>query len=248
MSKLSQANRNAKTNLEVTTVAHNPWRIQRKTQPKNQTDHSQAAPPTSQSTTPSRSNQNIKTTTQSRQHSQPCQQQLQDITRVRIIGIDPGSRQTGCAIIELQQNQPHLLHCSTLQAKQACFNQRIVSLHQQLQVIIETFQPTEAAVESVFVKLNPQSAIKLGQARGVLLLALAQQHIPIHEYAPRLVKQACCGYGAATKAQIQTIVQQLFKLSKLPASDAADAAAIALCHSQQRRWQQACQLAQQNLS
>ena len=156
----------------------------------------------------------------------------------RIIGIDPGSRQAGCAILEICGSCYNLLSYATLYIKGDRFSQRLTDLHQQVAAIIQRFQPTEAAIEQVFVNINPQSALKLGQARGVLLLALAQQQIPIAEYAPRLVKQACSGYGAASKDQIQSMIQRLFKLPKKPPADAADACAIALCHANQRNWQQ----------
>lgn len=156
----------------------------------------------------------------------------------RIIGIDPGSHLTGCAIIETQAQQQSCLLQTTIRARGAKLSQRLISLAEQLQNIIIEYCPDEAAIEQVFVKLNPQSALVLGHARGALLLTLSNQQIPIAQYAPRAVKKAAVGYGAATKNQIQQMMQQLFKLDTIPQQDAADAIAIALCHANMRSWNQ----------
>ena len=163
-----------------------------------------------------------------------------------IIGIDPGSRLTGCAVI--CQEQTHragssasgyrcLLH-TTLKAGNGSMPQRLAALHTQLQAIIQHYRPHEAALEQVFVHKNPKAALTLGQARGVLMLGLAQADIPIAEYAPRTIKQASVGYGAASKSQVQSMMQRIFKLECLPAEDAADALAVAMCHAHSRKLKQ----------
>jgi crossover junction endodeoxyribonuclease RuvC len=162
--------------------------------------------------------------------------QISTTKPIRIIGIDPGSRLTGCAVIESSGGKTKCLMQTTLRAKGSMLSERIVSLAEQLQTIICEYQPTEASIEQVFVKLNPQSALTLGQARGALLLTLAKNNIAIAQYAPRAIKKAATGYGAATKSQMQQMMQQLFNLDKLPQEDAADAIGASLCHANTRNW------------
>lgn len=162
--------------------------------------------------------------------------QISSIKPIRIIGVDPGSRLTGCAVIESSGGKTKCLMQTTLRAKGSMLSERILSLSQQLQEIITDFKPCEASIEQVFVKLNPQSALTLGQARGALLLTLAKNNISIAQYAPRAIKKAATGYGAATKTQMQQMMQQFFNLDKLPQEDAADAIAVSLCHANTRNW------------
>ena len=99
--------------------------------------------------------------------------------------------------------------------------------------IIETHQPTVAGVEDVFVAANPRTALKLGHARGVAVLAALQNGLKVYDYTPRMVKQAVVGYGNADKQQVQQMVRVLLQLSSQPTSDAADALAVAMCHANQ---------------
>ena len=109
----------------------------------------------------------------------------------------------------------------------------------RLSEIIVNFHPDEAAIEQVFVHINISSALKLGQARGAALVALANNNIPVAEYSPRQIKQAVVGYGAADKAQVQHMIKAILKLKETLAPDASDALAIAICHAHTRRSLQA---------
>jgi len=108
---------------------------------------------------------------------------------------------------------------------------RLKSIFRGLSEIIAEYQPTEMAIEKVFMHRNPDSALKLGQARGTAICVVANQDIPVHEYTPREIKQAIVGKGSATKVQIQHMVRVLLELSDFPQEDAADALAIALCRA-----------------
>lgn len=147
-----------------------------------------------------------------------------------VLGIDPGSRCTGYGIISHKGQRSECVIYGTITPKSKLLNLRLQEIYQGLVNIIETYQPSEAAIEEVFMHKNPQSALKLGQARGVAIVATASHALPLGEYSPRQIKQAIVGYGAASKSQIQIMIKALLKLDKLPTSDAADALAIALCH------------------
>jgi len=149
----------------------------------------------------------------------------------RILGIDPGSRVTGYGVIDCRGNQSVFISCGVVKPGQKNFAGRLTEIHNTVGEIIETFKPDRFAIEDVFVSVNPQSALKLGHARGVLLLAAVQHDLEIYEYTPRVVKQAVAGYGNATKAQIQQAVRALLNLSACPSQDAADALAVSLCCS-----------------
>lgn len=149
-----------------------------------------------------------------------------------IIGIDPGSRRTGYGVIRLEGNQYIYLTSGYLDltAYPAC--ERLRKIFLGLQEIIHSYQPHEAAIEQVFMHENPNSALKLGQARGAAIVALP---IPVSEYSARQVKKSVVGNGAANKEQVQFMVQRLLNLvSKRLQPDAADALAIALCHAHVR--------------
>ena len=152
-----------------------------------------------------------------------------------IIGIDPGSIRTGYGLIRVEKNQ--LLHIThgTIHATEKDTATRLHYIHQELCGIIASQQPSEAAIEEVFMQVNVQSALKLGQARGAALIALASHAVPLHEYSARTVKKTATGYGAASKEQVQFMVRAELKLSVNPPADAADALAIAICHAQHRR-------------
>ncbi|HEX7380907.1 MAG TPA: crossover junction endodeoxyribonuclease RuvC [Nevskiaceae bacterium] len=153
---------------------------------------------------------------------------------VRVLGIDPGSRVTGYGVIERCGGElRHVAH-GCIRCADAALPMRLQRIHSALVDLIAEQRPDEAAVESVFVRRNVNSALVLGQARGVALLALAQGGLIPHEYAPAQVKSTIVGTGRAEKRQIQHMVCAILKLPETPAADAADALAIALCHARLR--------------
>ena len=152
----------------------------------------------------------------------------------RIIGIDPGSRITGFGIIEVQTNRSACITHGCIKAQQPTLAERLKYIHQQLIELTEEYQPTEMAIESVFVHRNVDSALKLGQARGAAITALALQSIAIHEYTPAEIKKSVVGRGNAAKTQVQHMIKAILSLSKSPQADAADALAVALCHAHSR--------------
>ncbi len=149
-----------------------------------------------------------------------------------ILGVDPGSLITGFGVIEIVKQQSIYLTSGSIKIPAALEPaQRLHRIYQGLQQIIERYDPTEAAIEQVFMHQNPASALKLGQARGAAMLTIILQGIEqISEYSARQIKQAVVGYGAAGKVQVQHMVKTLLNLSAAPATDAADALAVALCH------------------
>ena len=149
-----------------------------------------------------------------------------------ILGIDPGSRATGYGVIEKQGSRLQFLACGVIRmTDRYTFPERLKIIFDGLCEVIEEHSPEVAAVEDVFVAVNPRSALKLGHARGVAVLAAMQHGLEVHDYTPRMVKQAVVGYGQADKHQVQQMVRVLLKLSSSPSADAADALAVALCHA-----------------
>lgn len=148
-----------------------------------------------------------------------------------ILGIDPGSRCTGYAVISAIGDQLKPVHHGFISCTQESLADRLFQIYDRLSQVIQEHQPQQAAVEQVFTAHNAQSALKLGQARGAALVACAAHGLPVYEYSAREVKQAVAGYGAASKVQIQQMITSLFSLEKRPQVDEADALAIALCHS-----------------
>ena len=149
-----------------------------------------------------------------------------------IIGLDPSLSCTGWGIVELDGNR--LTHVANGQVRtdpHASLPERLVTLERELTDVIARFAPNQGAVEEVFVNKNPQSTLKLGQARGVCLLALARAGVPVHEYATRLIKKAVVGTGGAEKAQVQAMLRVLLPGVKLAGADAADALAAAIAHA-----------------
>ena len=149
-----------------------------------------------------------------------------------IIGLDPSLSCTGWGVIEQTGNR--LRHIANGQVKtdpKAALAQRLVTIDAALAEVIAEFRPETGAVEEVFVNSNAQSTLKLGQARGVCLLALAKTGMPVAEYAARLVKKAVVGSGGAEKAQVQAMIGILLPGVKLAGADAADALAVAIAHA-----------------
>ncbi|MGB9670582.1 MAG: crossover junction endodeoxyribonuclease RuvC [Halothiobacillaceae bacterium] len=154
---------------------------------------------------------------------------------LRILGVDPGSVTTGVAVIELTRREPTCLHLESLRLSgKAGFPERLGEVFTRISGLIETFQPTEFAIEQVFMFRSPESSLKLGQARGAAIAAAVVRGLPVAEYMPAEVKQSVVGTGRADKAQVQHMVKRLLKLTDDPPADGADAAAIALCHAFRR--------------
>ena len=149
---------------------------------------------------------------------------------MRILGIDPGSRFTGFGIIEVTGDQAVVLEHGVIKAGSGDFPERLGIIFAGICDLIKLHQPEEAAIESVFMSHNAGSALKLGQARGAAMCAAISMGLPVSEYSPRSVKQAIVGRGGADKVQVQHMVSVLLALKELPAEDAADALAVALCH------------------
>ena len=153
-----------------------------------------------------------------------------------IIGLDPGLGTTGWGIIAKSGNRlSHIANGQIRTDPAAPLPERLVTIDRELTDVLLTHQPTCGAVEEVFVNTNPQSTLKLGQARGVCLLALARTGMPVAEYATRLVKKALVGTSAAEKTQIQAMLKVLLPGVKLAGADAADALAVAITHASMMR-------------
>jgi crossover junction endodeoxyribonuclease RuvC len=147
-----------------------------------------------------------------------------------ILGLDPGLGTTGWGVIEADGNRlSHVANGQIRTDPKAQLPTRLVELHGRLLAVLAEHRPDHAAVEEVFVNDNPQSTLKLGQARGVVLLAAAA--VPVGEYAARLVKKAIVGTGGAEKAQVHAMVQRLLPGVKIAGADAADALAVAITHA-----------------
>ncbi len=152
----------------------------------------------------------------------------------RILGIDPGSRVTGYGIVEEARGELRAVDCGVIRLDVAApASQRYLAIHDGLEALIGRHRPDVMAVESLFFCKSASSAIKLAQVRGVVLLAAAQAGLEVYEYAPRRIKQAVVGRGAASKVQVQQMIKVLLGLPEAPQpEDAADALAVAICHAQ----------------
>ena len=153
-----------------------------------------------------------------------------------ILGIDPGSVVTGFGVVEHQNRKNRLLRCGCIRpGSTLSFPQRLLYIYDHLLEVVADTSPNEVALESVFYGANTQSLIKLCQARGAIVTALANSDLPIFEYAPREVKKAVVGKGSASKEQVQFMIQRIFGKQALEQTfDATDAVAIALCHAHQK--------------
>ncbi len=155
-----------------------------------------------------------------------------------ILGIDPGSRVTGYGVIDDSDGRWRYLDSGSIRTRGDDMPQRLAQILAGIQGLVRQFRPDAAAIEQVFMARNPDSALKLGQARGAAICALVPHIGEIAEYSPREVKQAIVGTGSADKTQIQHMVRALLSLNGTPAADAADALALALCHAHQRETRQ----------
>ncbi len=154
------------------------------------------------------------------------------MTSQRILGIDPGLRVTGFGVIERQGSRLLYIASGCVKSVQdAGLPERIRTIFSGIGEVISTYSPTQAAVEKVFVNVNPQSTLLLGQARGAAISALVHAGLPVAEYTALQIKQAVVGQGKAAKEQVQAMVVRLLELPAAPASDAADALACAICHA-----------------
>jgi len=151
-----------------------------------------------------------------------------------ILGVDPGIADTGWGLIEKNDRGQvfHIAHGSIKTPKTSNLPDRLSSLYSELNEIIDKYQPRSAAIEELFFSKNVKTALTVGQARGVILLALRNKKIPINEFKPTQVKQAVAAYGQADKKQVQKMVKLLLNLKEIPQpDDAADALALAICQS-----------------
>ncbi len=148
-----------------------------------------------------------------------------------VLGIDPGTAITGYGLVE-EGDELELIACGVITTPAGVpLPERLLTIHRQLSEVIRRYQPEAVAIEELFFSKNVRTAMSVGHARGVILLAAAQARLPIHEYKPSEVKQAVAGYGAASKEQMQEMVRLLLDLEEVPTpDDAADAVAIAVCH------------------
>jgi crossover junction endodeoxyribonuclease RuvC len=151
---------------------------------------------------------------------------------VRIFGIDPGSERTGYGCVETDGRRHQLLACGAITALAAdAFPQRLARIHRELTALLARWNPECVAIENLFHANNARSALKLGHARGVAMLAAVEAGCPVAEYTPAEIKRAVVGYGRAEKQQVQQMVKLLLGLTAVPSPhDAADALAVAICH------------------
>ena len=148
-----------------------------------------------------------------------------------ILGVDPGSRITGYGVIRAEGRHIEYIDSGCIRVGDKPMAQRLQTIFQSLATLIGEYRPEEFAIEQVFMARNPDSALKLGQARGAAIVSAANSGLAVHEYSARQVKQAVVGKGGADKTQVQHLVLVLLSLSRRPQADAADALAIALCHA-----------------
>jgi crossover junction endodeoxyribonuclease RuvC len=162
---------------------------------------------------------------------------------MRVLGIDPGSLATGYGIVQAHGSALQAVAFGAITAPaKLSFDQRLLRIHRELRKILAQTRPDCAAVEAVFFAKNVGSALRLGQARGAVLLTLAQEAVEIHKYSALEVKQAVTSYGRAQKEQVQEMVRLLLGLAEAPRpSDAADALAVAICHHHAARLRQRLQ-------
>jgi crossover junction endodeoxyribonuclease RuvC len=159
---------------------------------------------------------------------------------IRILGLDPGTASVGYGIIEERDGSTSMIAYGVIATKpeEGSTARRLQIIYEGLELLLADYRPDAAAVEELFFGRNITTAVKVGQARGVLLLALANAGIPVAEYSPPKIKEAVSGYGNASKQQVQYMVQNLLDLEELPKpDDAADGLAVALTHLQRHRYE-----------
>jgi crossover junction endodeoxyribonuclease RuvC len=154
---------------------------------------------------------------------------------IRIIGLDPGLRRTGWGVVDCAGNRLAYVACGSVETNDRdSLAARLAALHEGLAAVIAAHRPQEAAVEETFVNADPRSALKLGQARGIVLLAPAQAGLVVAEYAPNLVKKSVVGAGRAEKLQVRKMIGILLPKAEPETDDACDALALAITHAHHR--------------
>ncbi len=152
-----------------------------------------------------------------------------------VLGLDPGSIRTGYGLVEFSGQIERHVASGCVRPRSSVMVDRLREIFEVITELVERYQPHEVAIERVFVHRNPDSALKLGQARGVALCAAVTLSAPVFEYAPRMIKQSVVGTGTADKTQVSHMIQALLKVPKPLSADASDALAACLCHGQARR-------------
>jgi len=158
-----------------------------------------------------------------------------EVATIRVLGIDPGSQRTGFGVLDATGSRLRYVASGVIRTSQADFAARLCEIFRCMQTIVAQYQPQQVAIEKVFVNRNPDSALKLGQARGAAICGTANANAEVFEYATRQIKQAVVGSGNAEKAQVQLMMRTLLKLDGPVAVDAADALAAAVCHALRAR-------------
>ena len=154
---------------------------------------------------------------------------------MRFLGLDPGLQRTGWGVIEFDSGKlRHIADGVVKSNADLPMAERLRQLHEGVAEVVATYQPEEAAIEKVFVNRNPESTLKLGQARGAIMLAPAFSDVPVFEYSPNEIKKAVVGAGHAAKEQVDMMLGVLMKGCKPSGADAADALAVAVCHAHER--------------
>lgn len=154
-----------------------------------------------------------------------------DRVRQRILGVDPGSRTTGFAVIDTDGRNSRRVASGTLRVGERPWPERLGSIFDGIAAIVSEHRPQDMAVEQLIFARDPTAALKIGQARGAALCAGLKSGVRVYEYSPKTVKLAVVGAGGADKRQVQHMVRALLTLAEVPAEDEADALAIALCHA-----------------
>jgi crossover junction endodeoxyribonuclease RuvC len=152
-------------------------------------------------------------------------------TVIRVLGIDPGSQRTGFGVLDTDGARLTYVASGVIRTTQGEFALRLHEIFRCMRTIVAQYQPHEIAIEKVFVNRNPDSALKLGQARGAAICGTAEASADVFEYATRQIKQAVVGSGSAEKSQVQLMMRSLLKLDGPVPADAADALAAAVCHA-----------------
>jgi crossover junction endodeoxyribonuclease RuvC len=153
------------------------------------------------------------------------------ITTIRVLGIDPGSQRTGFGVLDAVGTRLTYVASGVIRTGQGDFAARLCEIFRCMQTVVSQYQPHEIAIEKVFVNRNPDSALKLGQARGAAICGTVESKADIYEYATRQIKQAVVGSGNAEKSQVQMMMRSILKLDGPVSADAADALAAAVCHA-----------------
>jgi crossover junction endodeoxyribonuclease RuvC len=148
-----------------------------------------------------------------------------------ILGIDPGSRITGFGVVKMNGRKLEYVASGCIRIKDGILSDKLNQIFDCISEVVQTYKPDESAIEQVFMSKNADSALKLGQARGAAMVAMAQHALCVAEYSARQIKQSVVGTGAADKSQVQHMVTQLLGLSASPQADAADGLAVAICHA-----------------